>query len=239
MRKAINQESDQSSRYASYRAFDEGKFYILKVYEIIKRLNQKYNFKKALDVGCADGSFAAKLKKDFGFDCYGIDISEGAIKLACDSGIKATQHNLEKPLSYPDNFFDLISACETIEHIYDTDFFISELARVLKPKGILILTTPNLVSLVNRVKILLGAYPAFVPEYRIGKEEAGHIRAYTIPVLQRQLSEHGLRIVVKSSPNITFPMDNKFVPKPLKKAAIRLGDVFPTIGSHMIVAAEK
>lgn len=237
VRRAITAEKEQNLRYAHYKSYDEDKYYILKVYDIIKNINEKVHFKKSLDVGCADGSFSKKLKDDFGFSVFGLDISESAVRLANANGVMAKVHNLENELPFQNNTFDLIIACEIIEHLYDTDFFISELKRVLRKDGVLILTTPNLVSLVNRIKIVFGAYPSFVPEYRIGG--AGHIRAYTIPVLKEQLKSHGFTLVLTSSPNIAFPMANKIMPQILKRIAMKLGDYFPNIGSHMIVVVRK
>ncbi|MDP2750694.1 MAG: class I SAM-dependent methyltransferase [Nanoarchaeota archaeon] len=237
MNKSINAKNDQNTRYAYYKAYAENKFYIFKVYDIIKKLNRKSKFKKTLDVGCADGSFSKKLKEDFGFDTYGIDISEKSVNLANKNGVKAKKHNLENLLPYPDNHFDLIISCEIIEHLYDTDFFIEELKRVLKKGGFMILTTPNLVSFVNRAKILMGLYPSFVPEYHVGG--AGHIRAYTLPVLKKQLTDHKMKVVIKSSPNFFFPMQSKKLSFLLKNIAIKLGDYFPSIGSHIIVVAKK
>ncbi len=182
-------------------------------------------------------TFSKKLKDDFGIDAYGIDISENAVKLANQRGVKAKKHNLENRLPYPDNHFDLIVSCEVIEHLYDTDFFIKELRRVLKKKGFFILTTPNLVSLTNRMRVLFGSYPLFVPEYKI--DGAGHIRSYTVPVLKNQLTDHKMKVVLTSSPNFIFPMNSKIVPVFLKKMAIKLGDYFPKVGSHIIMVAKK
>lgn len=237
MSHAINAEKDQNLRYSQYKSFDEDKYYIYKVYDFIKKINTKSHFRKSLDIGCADGSFSKKLKDDFGFNVFGLDVSEGAVKLANAKGVTAKVHNLENKLPFQDNSFDLIIACEIIEHLYDTDFFISELRRVLRKKGVLILSTPNLVSLVNRIKIAFGKYPSLVPEYNVGG--AGHIRAYTIPILKKQLISHGFNVVLASSPNITFPMINKRIPQTLKRIAIRLGNYFPNIGSHMILVAKK
>lgn len=237
MKQSRTAEYDQNLRYSQYKSYDEHKYYIFKVYDIIKKLNKKYGFKKSLDVGCADGSFSKKLKDDFGFEVFGLDISEGAVKLANKKDVIAKTHNLEKRLPFQDDAFDLIIACEIIEHLYDTDFFLSELRRILRKGGIIILTTPNLVSLVNRIKILFGKYPSFVPEYKVGG--AGHIRAYTVPVLEKQLKEHKFDVILTTSPNITFPMTSKAVPSTLKSIAIKLGDYFPKIGSHMILVARK
>ena len=80
MRKAISSSEDQDSRYADYMAFVNDKYYLVKVYNIIKGLN--LGRIKSLDVGCADGSFSVKLKKELGYDAYGVDISKRAVALA-------------------------------------------------------------------------------------------------------------------------------------------------------------
>lgn len=236
-RVAVSLNLDQKKRYAGYSSYESDRYYIFKVYEIIKSLNEKQQLKRVLDVGCADGKFSAKLKDDFNFEMYGIDISCEAIKKAKKKGIKAVCHNAQREFPYPKNFFDLILGCEIIEHLYDTDFFIDELKRVLKKDGFLILTTPNLASAINRIKILFGQYPYESVEYKIGG--AGHIRAYTIPVLKKQLSSHGLKKVLITSPNFPFPMASKKVPAFVKKIFLKTGGIFPSIGSHIIALYQK
>lgn len=234
---AKTSEKYQDLKYSHYKEWDYDKYYLFKVYDLIKKLNKTRNFKKVLDVGCADGSFASKLKKEYGFDIYGLDISKNAVKLAVKNGINAKVHNSEKEFPFPNNHFDLIFTCEVIEHIYDTDFFISELKRVLGKNGILIITTPNLASLNNRVRLVFGKYPLFVPEFKVGG--AGHVRAYTIPVLKNQLRQHGLKIIKYTSPNFIFPMTSSLIPYFLKRIAIKLGDYLPKLGSHIIIIAQK
>ncbi len=48
---------------------------------------------------------------------------------------------------------------EVIEHLYNSDLVISEIYRILKRNGILILSTPNLASWINRLVLLLGYQP--------------------------------------------------------------------------------
>lgn len=187
MNKATSHFNHQNIRYSDYRTYDRKKFYLHKVYGLIIKFDRKHNFKKSLDVGCADGSFSFKLKQDLGLDVYGLDISEKAIELAIQSGVKAKVHNVENSFPFEKESFDLVLACEIIEHIYHTDFFLEEAKRVLKKNGILILSTPNLVSLYNRIKMLFGKYPSFVPEYHTSEGTSGHIRAYTLPTLSKQL----------------------------------------------------
>lgn len=49
-------------------------------------------------------------------------------------------------LPFPDNTFETILSCETVEHVPNPERAFHELARVLKPGGRLLLTTPNYLS---------------------------------------------------------------------------------------------
>lgn len=63
--------------------------------------------------------------------------------------------------------FDYVLCCEVIEHLeLDPMFMISEINRVLKPGGTLILTTPNITSSRAIWKILRGLEPYFYMQYR-------------------------------------------------------------------------
>lgn len=90
--------------------------------------------KKALDVGCRDGHWAEKLKRK-GYQVVAIDIEPHyAEGLRVDANIT---------LPFADSEFDLIWCSEVIEHLADPAFTISEFKRVLKPRGALVMTTPN------------------------------------------------------------------------------------------------
>ena len=78
------------------------------------------------------------------------------------------------PLPFEDGAFGAVFAGEIIEHLVDTAGFLAELHRVLAPGGVAVITTPNLASFENRVRMLLGRYPNFV-EYELGGD--GHVRA--------------------------------------------------------------
>ncbi len=110
-----------------------------------------------LDIGVFRGDLAIDRFKNIKKPTiYAIDIDQEAIKSAKSLGIKAINHNVEKELPYKSNFFDIVSANQIIEHLTDTDLFIKEIYRVLKPKGYLILSTENLSSWHNLFAIFLG-----------------------------------------------------------------------------------
>lgn len=108
---------------------------------------------KILDVGCGTGAWLSRLKAAGYTDIYGADLDTDQFKLA-DINISKVNLAWEK-LPYADNTFDLITAIEVLEHMENPGFFLSELKRVLKPEGRIILTTPNTQSLIARLRLLL------------------------------------------------------------------------------------
>jgi len=231
----MNIEQFNNDIYKEYKSLDENKFYIFKVFRELKTFTKTNSI--SLDVGCADGSFSKMLRDELGFTTYGIDISKDVVELAKKNNVIAIQHDLNKNLPYKNNSFDVIIACEIIEHIFDTDKLISEFNRVLKKDGIIIISTPNLASLTNRIRLLFGLYPEYVPQYNATSPL--HIRAYTIPILKKQLESHGFKIINITSPNIPFPMIRNNIPFWIKNIAYKLGDYLPSFSSHIIMTLSK
>jgi len=88
-----------------------------------------------------------------------MDIDFSKLTKGHAQGIFAAQENLMGNLPVKSNCLDIIFAGEIIEHLIDTDHFLDEIHRVLKKSGSLVLTTPNLCNLENRLRILMGLYP--------------------------------------------------------------------------------
>ncbi|MCX6792464.1 MAG: class I SAM-dependent methyltransferase [Candidatus Falkowbacteria bacterium] len=238
---SITIKNFNNKRYASHAALEsENNFFLDKVYLFktareIDKVFAKTNA-KILEIGCADGSFSKLLMKR-GYNVVGIDIAEEAVKAACVNGVEAQVMNVEEGLGFNDETFDAVIACEVIEHLYDTDFFIKEILRVLKKGGYIFLSTPNLASLQNRLLLMLGRYPKY-SEYKIDDSSAGHIRNYTTRIIAKQLNDNGATVERIMAPNFWCPM-TKNLPQIIKNIAIKLGDVFYNIGSHMVVVAKK
>jgi glycosyltransferase involved in cell wall biosynthesis/SAM-dependent methyltransferase len=86
---------------------------------------------------------------------------------------------------YDDGYFSTVLCCELVEHLTeDPMHMLSEINRILRPDGHLVLTTPNIASLRAIAAILAGYHPGFFPAYirpRVTGEEpeARHNREYT------------------------------------------------------------
>lgn len=105
---------------------------------------------KILDIGCGIGKYLHYLKA-LGWDVYGVDISERAVKKARSSGLRhIVQGELERA-GFQDNFFDVVNMHHVLEHLPDPNKILRETRRVLKPGGEVIITLPNFSSLAFRV----------------------------------------------------------------------------------------
>lgn len=214
----------------------QNKIYEIKAYKLIKKilkLNQKF-----LELGCADGSFASFISKKTKTEGWGIDISSAGIRMAKKLGINAQIHNLSKPLPFKKEKFDLVVALEVIEHLLDTEFLLKEINKVLKRNGYVIISTPNLASLNNRVMLAFGKYPRFL-NYT-WKDYGYHAHLYTLQTLKEHMKENGFIIIETTSPNFFNPFITKpWCPSIIRTLSMLFGDLFPSLGSHIVILARK
>jgi 2-polyprenyl-3-methyl-5-hydroxy-6-metoxy-1,4-benzoquinol methylase len=143
-----------------------------------------------LDVGCYDGQFISQVVE--GDPVVGLDVAHSALRLAAARGLRAVRGQVEAALPFASNSFATIVAAEVIEHVFDTQRVLAELARVLRPGGWLALTTPNLVALSGRAQLLLGRSPHNV-EFDASPGTSGHIRYFTFDTLELLLRRVGLQ----------------------------------------------
>ena len=104
-----------------------------------------------LDAGCGDGRYLAALAPELPARRAGVDISERILETARQR-VEADYRraNLED-LPFADAAFDLVLCSQVIEHVLDADRAVSELARVLRPGGALVISTDNARNYVKRV----------------------------------------------------------------------------------------
>jgi SAM-dependent methyltransferase len=103
-----------------------------------------------LEIGCGRGGFTDQLIKKFPdvATLTACDYSEAALEIAASNFGSANGKIVWKKaditaISFPDNTFDVVVSCETIEHVRESSTAVKELYRVLRPGGRLFLTCPN------------------------------------------------------------------------------------------------
>ncbi|MBU1368944.1 MAG: class I SAM-dependent methyltransferase [Bacteroidetes bacterium] len=109
---------------------------------------------KILDIGAGHGAFT-KVLNEKGFDVSACDLFP---EIFMYDSIPCKKADITKELPYPDNAFDLAIAIEVSEHIIDHEQFFNEINRILKPQGLLYLSTPNILSLKSRLRFLFNGF---------------------------------------------------------------------------------
>mmetsp|Transcript_10404 Transcript_10404/g.32971 ORF Transcript_10404/g.32971 Transcript_10404/m.32971 type:complete len:384 (+) Transcript_10404:16-1167(+) len=128
-----------------------GKDFVEAKYDFIDRMldfSQTEAPSKVLDVGCGIGGTSRYIAKKFpSADVTGITISpeqrRRAEQLATERGIGNAKFELVDALNmtFADNSFDLVWACESGEHMPDKERYVQEMSRVLKPGGRIVIAT--------------------------------------------------------------------------------------------------
>src|SRR5262249_47387866 len=110
---------------------------------LLKRhLNHLPRDSKVLDYGCGRGEFTDYLAS-LGFEAVGVDVSQHAIDFNRHDFPQLEFLELEGDRApFADEFFDAIWSSEVIEHVYDVHAVFAEFSRLLRPGGLLIITTP-------------------------------------------------------------------------------------------------
>jgi 2-polyprenyl-6-hydroxyphenyl methylase/3-demethylubiquinone-9 3-methyltransferase len=141
---------------------------------------------RVLDVGCGEGQITAELARA-GFDVVGVDVAEEPLRRARREH-PALDVRLVGERDWPlaDTSFDAVFSGETIEHVLDTIGFLSEVRRVLRSGGRLLLSTPA-----HGPLVLLGAALSPRAFERRFDPRSDHVRFYSRRTLTRLLTDFG------------------------------------------------
>jgi len=118
---------------------------------IAERFRSYFSSGLILDLPAGDGVNSRRLTED-GYSVRAADIFP---EHCYGEGFTCDRVDMTKPLPYENSFFDGILHSEGIEHIDNQIGVLQEFHRILKPGGILIVTTPNLLNFEGRLGLLL------------------------------------------------------------------------------------
>jgi len=172
-----------------------------------------------LDIGCGKGFFL----RDFinlvektqlrVIRAVGIDLvrSEGNVFSQVSGRYEFVEGSVDgEPLPFPDNSFEIIACNHILEHIFETEYLLREIRRVITPEGIAVISVPNIAAWINRLLFLFASQPlgsevgteastyGFWPavgQRHLGKfKPAGHVRDFTPRALEDMCCACGLRV---------------------------------------------
>jgi 2-polyprenyl-3-methyl-5-hydroxy-6-metoxy-1,4-benzoquinol methylase len=178
---------------------------------------------RALDVGCATGALPAALRER-GWEAQGVELSRAQADYGRRRYSLPIHEGTLESAAFPAESFDLVHASHLIEHLNDPGSFLDEAARVMRPDGLLALTTPNSDGLQAR---LLG------PAWRSAIYD--HLYLFSARTLGELLAEKGFRV----SALVTWGgwargLRPAFLKPALDRAAKRLG-----LGDVMAILARR
>ena len=128
---------------------------------------------KILDVCCGDGEYC-RLFSLKGLETHAIDKEQSTHKLWQENCYKKCDFTHEQ-IPFPDNTFDYVFTKSAIEHFSDTDRFLREIRRVLKPNGVVVILTP---AWEYNYKDFFNDYTHIRPFHRKGLQDALRINGF-------------------------------------------------------------
>ncbi|HEX6046167.1 MAG TPA: class I SAM-dependent methyltransferase [Pyrinomonadaceae bacterium] len=157
---------------------------------------------RILDVGCGTGANLLLLSK-YG-QAEGVDVSEDALAFCRARGLDKVRLGAGEELPYEDGTFDLVTAFDVVEHMDDDLAGLTEMRRVLRPGGRVLLFVPTFMFL-----------------WGLQDEVSNHRRRYRLPELRRVLEEAGFEVERSTYANITFFLPILFVRKFMRLTGIK------------------
>ncbi len=149
-----------------------------------------------LDLGCGTGGLLRELRRDGKWYGVGVDVNEHALDIARRQGIEVQCGELAD-LRLPAASFDVVTLWEVIEHLPDPVGALSEIHRLLKPSGLILMSTPNSSSW--QARVWQGNWA--------GWDMPRHLQVFTEATLRQLLERTGFEIVSR----LSLPMERFYL----------------------------
>lgn len=150
---------------------------------------------RLIEIGCNTGRYLkpiSRLMPDI--ECYGVDLSEKAIKEAkkSESSVKFSVGDC-RDLSFKNDFFDFILVFDVLEHIDKPKKMLREIVRVAKNNAILVMFVPCDINTWS-FHWFFGRKLKLIPIQRLKRDYVGHIQMFKIKDIYRLLAQHNIEI---------------------------------------------
>jgi 2-polyprenyl-3-methyl-5-hydroxy-6-metoxy-1,4-benzoquinol methylase len=179
----------------------------LDVARIVRKMQLKKPRLTVLDVGCGSGFFMIMLGKMV----IGLDNEEN-VKVCRKRGLGSVfSVNIERePFPFKDASFDVVTFLEVLEHLKYPKQTLSEIFRVLKPKGVVILSTPNGDMPTWRIRDFVLKFRLIGRVY-MNRDLGSDEKQFSKSELQGMLISQGFKMPTFYSSKILLPSDDLIV----------------------------
>ena len=108
--------------------------------------------RRVLDIPSGEGAFANRLR------VVGYDVHAADIQLLLKIAVPFTHADMNAPLPFESDTFDAVACIDGIEHLERPFDFVRECRRILRPGGVLLISTPNISALRSRWRWLFTGF---------------------------------------------------------------------------------
>jgi 2-polyprenyl-3-methyl-5-hydroxy-6-metoxy-1,4-benzoquinol methylase len=166
----------------------------------IKKISKKVGKGNLLDIGCSDGFFL-EIAKKYGFNIFGIEISEKEISYAKNKRPEVAKHifnGILKDAKFQNEYFDIITLWDVIEELYYPDNELKEIKRILKKNGLIVMRLRN-----AQVHLWLFWINRFLKKF-IHKLFMFHLYGFTNRTIRKILLKNGFKDIKVYNSELTL-----------------------------------
>ncbi|MGA9347700.1 MAG: class I SAM-dependent methyltransferase [Anaerolineae bacterium] len=139
---------------------------------------------RVLDIGCSTGSFLNAMRQRGNWEPYGVEINAEAANYARERlGLNVFAGTLTDA-HYPDSFFDIITLWNVLEHLHQPRATLIEIARIIRPGGLLTISLPNPDCI----------EASFFERYWAGLDAPRHLYIFSRRTLEKMLALTGFEV---------------------------------------------
>ena len=213
--------------------------------------------KKVLDIGTGIGLMPLALGK-LGVEAHGLDYyifpetknemfglrdRNNYQKIWNASGLKIFNKDIFDPtLAQTIGKYDVILSEATIEHLKDPKKFLERCHVLLNPSGYLLITTPNIATLLKRIRFLFGKSPYWPIEgfFKDGEQFTGHWREYTISELRYMSETTGFKVLETHNKNVLTKFKSlKSWRKNVRALVVHIAKIIPGTKEMNYILSQK
>ena len=150
------------------------------VERVVKR-RLKHDVPRCLDIGAGSGDLLALLRQTW--PAMQAEACDYHIERFALKDVPITQLDLNThPLPYPDASFDLVTCSEVLEHVENYRAVLREIRRVLKPGGLMVVTTPNVLNMKSRLRYLVCGFTNLFGPLPVKNQDRFHTSGHVTPI---------------------------------------------------------